>query len=73
MSTLTVDGYKRIRIPDAKPGQVFAYENEGGRIVLTPMVKNKPQEHFPRGSLLKYFTPEKDAEETVTFKGCAKG
>jgi hypothetical protein len=36
MKTLTVDAYKRVRIPDAQPGQVFAYENNGrGKRVLT--------------------------------------
>ncbi len=47
MKTLTVDDQKRIRIPDAKPRQVFAYENFGdGRLTLT-LVKAKMQEPFP--------------------------
>jgi hypothetical protein len=33
MKTLTVDDHKRIRIPDAKPRQVFAYEKDSsGRL-----------------------------------------
>jgi hypothetical protein len=35
MKTVTVDKYKRIRIPEAKPKQVFAYEQDGGRFTLT--------------------------------------
>ena len=44
MKTLTVDDQKRIRIPDARPRQVFAYENRGGTVTLTPVepVRSKP-------------------------------
>jgi hypothetical protein len=71
MKTLTVDAHKRIRIPDAKPRQIFAYENEGnGRIVLT-VVRAEAQEPFPPGSLKKYITPERDAEMLGLLKGCS--
>ena len=47
MKTLTVDDYKRIRFPDVKPRQVFAYENHGdGRLTLT-LVRAEAQEPFP--------------------------
>ena len=47
MKTLTVDAHKRIRIPDARPRQVFAYENHGdGTLVLTE-VKAQTREPFP--------------------------
>ena len=40
MKTLKLDGQKRIRLPDFKPGQVFAYELDGkGAVTLTPVVK----------------------------------
>ena len=71
MKTLTVDAHKRIRIPDAKPRQVFAYENEGnGRLVLT-VVRAEAKEPFPPGSLKKYITPERDAEMLELLKGCS--
>jgi hypothetical protein len=71
MKTLTVDDQKRIRIPDAKPRQVFAYENFGdGRLTLT-LVKAEAQEPFPPGSLKKYVTPERDAEMLDLLKGCS--
>lgn len=71
MKTLTVDAHKRIRIPDAKPKQIFAYENEGnGRLVLT-VVRAEAQEPFPPGSLKKYLTPERDAEMLELLKGCS--
>jgi hypothetical protein len=47
MKTLTVDAHKRIRLPDARPRQVFACENTGdGRLVLTE-VKADAAEPFP--------------------------
>lgn len=71
MKTLTVDAHKRIRIPDAKPRQIFTYENEGnGRLVLT-VVRAEAQEPFPPGSLKKYITPERDAEMLELLKGCS--
>lgn len=47
MKTLTVDAQKRIRIPDAKPRQVFAYENNGNGMLTLVLVKTKAQEPFP--------------------------
>ena len=71
MKTLKVDGQKRIRIPDAKPRQVFAYENKGdGTLVLT-LVKAEAKEPFPPGSLAKYVTPESDKEMLALLKGCS--
>ena len=73
MTTLTVDDYKRIRMPDAKPRQKFAYTREGdGTVVLVP-VKADRQEAFPRGSLLKYLTPERDKEQLSILAGCVQG
>ena len=73
MKTLTVDDSKRIRIPDAEPRQVFAYTQNGdGSITLMP-VKAKRKERFPRGSLLKYMTAERDAEQLAILSGCVQG
>lgn len=70
MKTLTVDDHKRVRIPDARPRQVFAYENDGGTIRLIP-VKVKSEEPFPPGSLKSYVTPERNKELLEIFKGCS--
>ena len=71
MHTVTTDKYKRVRLPDAKPQQVFAYANTGdGSITLTP-VKVEKKERFPRGSPLKYFTPERNKEELERLSGCS--
>ena len=71
MKILTADAHKRIRIPDAQPRQVFAYENTGdGRRILTE-IKAAIAEPFPPGSLRQYVTPERDAEMLELLKGCS--
>ena len=70
MHTLIVDAKKRVRLPDARPNQVFAYERQGeGRFLLTRLVKEESAEPFPRGSLRKYLTPAKAEEELALLKG----
>lgn len=60
VKTLIVDDHKRVRIPDAKPRQVFAYENHGnGHVTLTLATAVEP---FPKGSLRKYITEESNEE-----------
>ena len=72
MKTLTVDANNRVRIPDTKPKQVFAYESTSdGTVTLTP-VKADRKGRFPRGSLLKYLTPERDKEQLAILKGCVQ-
>ena len=72
MKTLTADAHQRVRIPTAKPRQVFAFDTDtDGVITLTPL--KEPKEPFPPGSLDKYFTAERDREEALIFSGCVKG
>ena len=75
MHTLIVDTKKRIRLPDAKSKQVFAYERQGdGQFLLTRLLKENPTEsfpRFPRGSLKKNFTRSKAKEELALLKGCS--
>ena len=69
MKTLTVDDQKRIRLPDARPRQVFAYEPEAdGTIRLLP-VKARSKEPFPRGSLIKFITRAREAEIAALASG----
>jgi hypothetical protein len=71
MKTLRVDNQKRIRIPDAKPRQVFTYEiNRDGTITLRE-VKVEMREPFPPGSLKRYVTAERNKELLEIFKGCS--
>ena len=77
VKTLTVDSYKRIRIPDAKPKQVFAYEKHGDGTITLTEVKAERKAAFPKGSLTRYFTGklgrERDKLETALLKGCVQG
>lgn len=44
MKTVSVDKYQRIRLPDVKGGQKFAYENQGnGVLVLTEVKPVQPR------------------------------
>lgn len=71
MTTLTVDDRRRVRLPDARRGQVFAYEPEAdGSIRLLP-VKTTEQEPFPRGSLRRWLTVEDDTDTAALAKGSA--
>jgi hypothetical protein len=76
MKTLTADDSKRIRIPDAKPRQVFAYANDNGTIILTP-VKAESKPRFPKGSLLHLFTGkagrERAEREEQIFRATVQG
>ena len=72
MKALTVDDQKRIRIPDAKPRQVFAYENHGNGTITLTEVKAERKDRFPRGSLVKYLTPQRDREQLEILKGCVQ-
>ena len=47
MKTLTVDAHKRIRIPDSKPGQVFAYLNNGDGSLTLIKVEPVPTRPTP--------------------------
>lgn len=69
VKTLTVDAHKRIRIPDAKPHSVFAYENHGNGTLTLTEVKAEVKEPFPPGSLKKYVTKERDKEMLALLKG----
>jgi hypothetical protein len=71
MHTIVADDKKRVRIPDIKPGQVFAYEHDGKTITLTEVVKKEAKEPFPRGSLLKYLTPKRNREQLALQSGCS--
>lgn len=70
MKTLVADEGKRVRIPDAKPRQVFAYENLGNGCFTLTVVKAGKKDAFPKGSLNRYFTRQKDKEELGLLKGC---
>ncbi len=74
MHVATVDERKRVRIPDAKPGQVVSVEPgpDGGSWTLI-VIEPKPKERFPKGSLLKYITPEYNKEQEERYRASVKG
>lgn len=73
VKTLTVDDKKRVRIPDATTGDVYAYENHGdGTLVLTKMTTHVA-EPFPKGSLLREITQERNAEQLAILGACVVG
>jgi hypothetical protein len=71
VKTLKVDASKRVRIPDAKPRQVFAYDNNGQGTITLTLVKGGHKERFPPGSLRKYVTAQSDKEMLSLLKGCS--
>jgi hypothetical protein len=55
VDTVKVDSAKRVRLPDVKPGQVFAYSADGkGRIVLLEV---RVKAGSPEPSLIEGFKP----------------
>ena len=74
VQTLKADSKQRVRLPHARPGQVFSLETEGeSRYVLVLVKKSEPKEPFPRGSLKKYLTKDRDEEQLAILKGCVTG
>ena len=71
MKTVTVDDYKRVRLPDLKPRQVFAYENRGDGTLTLTLVETPAKERFPRGSLKKYITADSNKEMLQILMGCS--
>ena len=77
MTTLTVDDRKRVRIPTAKPKQVFSFQpNADGSVLLVPVQEKEPTELFPPGSLLKYFSGElgrrRNERDASLLSGCVQ-
>jgi hypothetical protein len=56
-----------------KPNDQVEWRVEEGEIRRRELVAQKPKEAFPPGSLLNYFTPERDKEELAILSGCFKG
>ena len=73
MITLKADDRNRVKLPGIKPGQVFAFEDQGNGVRVLTEVKKDVKEPFPKGSLRHLFTKERDADETAIAKGCLHG
>ena len=72
--------FRRMTLPESvceavglKPNDQVEWRVEAGEIRGRRLVAQKPKEAFPPGSLLKYFTPERDKEELAILSDCVKG
>jgi antitoxin component of MazEF toxin-antitoxin module len=80
MNATVMDKKRRMTLPEAvcqavglKPNDQVEWRVEAGEIRGRRLVAQKTNEAFPPGSLLKYFTPERDKEELAILSGCRKG
>jgi hypothetical protein len=56
-----------------RPNDEVDWRFEAGEIRGRKLVPQASKEPFPPGSLLKYFTPERDSEELAILSGCIQG
>ncbi len=70
MTSVKCDDKGRIRMPDGKPGDIFAWERDGDGSLRFIKLKAEAHEPFPPGSLKKYFTAARDREELALLRGC---
>lgn len=80
MSATVIDKKRRMTIPESvcqavglKPNDLVDWRVENGEIRGRKLVPKGGKEAFPPGSLLKYFTPERDREELEILSDCVKG
>jgi hypothetical protein len=53
MVTVKADNRRRVQLPDVKPGQIFAVQDNGDDTITLTRVKAERKEPFPPGSLHK--------------------
>jgi bifunctional DNA-binding transcriptional regulator/antitoxin component of YhaV-PrlF toxin-antitoxin module len=80
MSATIIDKKHRMTLPESicaavglKPNDQVEWRVQDGEIRGRKLVAQKPKEAFPRGSLLKYLTPERDKEQLAILAGCVQG
>lgn len=72
-TTAKVDDKQRVRIPNARPGQLVTIQTRDDETWTLTLIKEPAKERFPKGSLLKYMTAERDKEQEVIYQACVKG
>jgi hypothetical protein len=76
MITVKADARGRLRLPGVKPGQVFAFENQGNGVRVLTEVKKDVKQAFPRGSLKYLCNPVRNKElerlAAATIQGVPK-
>jgi bifunctional DNA-binding transcriptional regulator/antitoxin component of YhaV-PrlF toxin-antitoxin module len=80
MSVTIIDKKHRMTLPESicaavglKPDDHVEWRVEDGEIRGRKLVAQKPKEAFPRGSLFKYLTPERDKEQLAILSACVQG
>ncbi len=80
VNATVIDKKRRLTLPEfvcqevgLKPNDQVEWRVEGGEIRGRKLVPKKSKEGFPRGSLLKYMTPERDREQLAVLSGCIQG
>ena len=80
MNATVIDKKRRMTLPESvcqeaglKPHDQVEWRVESGEIRGRRLAGRKSKEAFPPGSLVKYFTPERDKEELAILSDCAKG
>jgi bifunctional DNA-binding transcriptional regulator/antitoxin component of YhaV-PrlF toxin-antitoxin module len=80
MSSTVIDKKHRMTLPESicaavglKPNDRVEWSVQGGEIRGRKLAAQKPREAFPRGSLLKYLTPERDKDQLAILAGCVQG
>ena len=80
MSATVIDKKRRMTLPesvctavDLKPNDQVEWRVEAGEIRGRKLVAKKTRAAFPRGSLLKYLTPERDKEQLAILSACVQG
>jgi len=80
MSATIIDKQHRLTLPESicsamglKTNDQVEWRVQDGEIRGRKLVAQKPKESFPRGSLLKYLTPERDKDQLAILGGCVQG
>src|SRR5208282_5028620 len=80
MSATIIDKKHRMTLPETicaavglKANDQVEWRVNDGEIRGRKLVAQKPKVAFPRGSLLKYLTPERDKAQLAILSGCVQG
>jgi AbrB family looped-hinge helix DNA binding protein len=80
MSATVIDKKRRMTLPESiceavglQPNDQVEWRVENGEICGRKLVARKGKDGFPRGSLLKYLTRERDKEQLAILSSCVRG
>jgi bifunctional DNA-binding transcriptional regulator/antitoxin component of YhaV-PrlF toxin-antitoxin module len=80
MNATVIDKKHRLTLPESicsaaglKPHDHIEWRVQDGEIRGRKLAVQDPEKVFPRGSLLKYLTPERDSEQIAILSGCVQG